>query len=260
MSNRFAGRSALVTGASRGIGASVARALAAEGADVAIVARSVDPIAKISGSLKETADEIRQMGRRCVVIGADLSDAEDRSRIVTEALGGLDNVDILVNNAAAAIYGPPEHYSLKRRRLSMEVNYHAPADLMQEVIPLMTAGGEGWIVNLTSAAARPAVGPPFVVGVEIGLYGATKAALNRLTNAMGASLYGTGIRVNAVMPRAAVLSEGADALVGDTLRPDQVEPMEKMVEAVMALCDCEADRTGQVYVSLDLIHELTAMQ
>ena len=91
--------------------------------------------------------------------------------------------------------------------------------------------------------------------VEIGLYGATKAALNRLTNAMGVSLYGSGIRVNAVMPRAAVLSEGADVLVGGLLRPDQMEPMETMVESVLALCDCDPDCTGRVFVSVDLLAE-----
>jgi citronellol/citronellal dehydrogenase len=137
----------------------------------------------------------------------------------------------------------------------MEVNYQAPADLMQALVPHLVEAGEGWMVNLTSSAARPTAGPPFAVSVEIGLYGATKAALNRLTNAMGASLYGTGVRVNAVMPRAAVLSEGADALVGDLLRPDQMESMEAMVEAVLRLCECPPERTGQVFVSLDLVAE-----
>jgi NAD(P)-dependent dehydrogenase (short-subunit alcohol dehydrogenase family) len=256
---RFSGRSALVTGASRGIGAAVAVQFAADGADVAIVARTVEPHQKIAGSLNETADRVRRHGVRCVLIDADLSDADERARVVPEALQGLGHVDILVNNAAAAIYQPPPAYSLKHRRLSMEVNYQAPADLMQALIPHLAEAGQGWIVNLTSGAVRPAVGPPFDVAVEIGLYGATKAALNRLTNAMGASLYGTGIRVNAVMPRAAVLSEGAHALVGDVLRPDQVEPMETIVGAILALSECGPDRTAGVYVSLDLLAELGSL-
>lgn len=254
---RFAGRCAIVTGASRGIGRAVAIQLASEGADVAVVARSVERGSKISGSLNETAEQIRGLGSRCVVIGADLSDGDDRSRVVPEAIEGLGHVDILVNNAAAAIYQPPATYSLRHRRLSMEVNYQAPADLMQALVPHLAQAGEGWMVNLTSSAAYPVVGPPFEVNVEIGLYGATKAALNRLTNAMGVSLYGSGIRVNAVMPRAAVLSEGADVLVGELLRPDQLEPMETMVESVMVLCACEPDRTGRVHVSLDLLAELS---
>lgn len=253
---RFVGRCAIVTGASRGIGRAVAIQLASEGARLAVVARSVEPGKKISGSLNETADQIRGLGSDCVVIGADLSDSDDRARIVPEAIDALGHVDILVNNAAAAIYQPPATYSLKHRRLSMEVNYQAPADLMQALVPHLVEAGEGWIVNITSSAANLAVGPPFEVKVEIGLYGATKAALNRLTNAMGVSLYGSGIRVNAVMPRAAVLSDGADVLVGGILRPDQVEPMETMVESVIALCACEPDCTGRVYVSLDLLAKL----
>src|SRR5438445_607139 len=73
---------------------------------------------------------------------------------------------------------------------------------------------------------------------------------------LAAELWGTGIRVNTIEPRAAVLSEGADALVGDRLRPDMIEPMETMVEAVLALCDCPVERTGGIHVSLDLIAEL----
>jgi citronellol/citronellal dehydrogenase len=79
--------------------------------------------------------------------------------------------------------------------------------------------------------------------------------LNRITNGLAAELYGTGIRVNGIEPRAAVLSEGADALVGDALRPDQIESLEEMVEAVLALCDCGEDVTAQSAVSLDLIAE-----
>ena len=85
------------------------------------------------------------------------------------------------------------------------------------------------------------------------MYGASKAALNRITNGLGAELHGTGIRVNSVEPRAAVLTEGAEALVGTTLRPDQIESLEEMVEAVVALCDCDAEVTGRILVSLDLI-------
>jgi citronellol/citronellal dehydrogenase len=175
---RFAGRCAIVTGASRGIGRAVAIQLASEGADVAIVARSVEPGNKISGSLNETAERIRALGSKCIVIGTDLSDGNDRARIVPEAIEGLRHVDILVNNAAAAIYQPPATYGLQHRRLSMEVNFQAPADLMQALVPHLAEAGEGWIVNLTSCAANPVVGPPFEVKVEIGLCGATKAALH----------------------------------------------------------------------------------
>jgi citronellol/citronellal dehydrogenase len=257
---RLAGRRALVTGASRGIGAAVARRLAAEGADVALVARTLDAHPTLPGSLRETARAVEAHGRRVSVVVADLSDPEDRDRVVPEAVAGLGGpLDVLVNNAAAAIYQPLADFPLRRRRLTFEVNVHAPLDLAQAAVPAMVEGGEGWVVNLTSAAARHTPGPPFPpdgLRSTIGIYGASKAALDRMTNALAVELEGTGVRVNAIEPRVAVLSEGAAVLVGHLLDEGAVESMEEMVEAVVALCDCDADLTGGVHVSLELIERL----
>ena len=251
MSRRFEGRRALVTGASRGIGAAVAERLAAEGADVALTARTLDTGSRLPGSLQETQARLTRYGGTVAVVVADLTDETARQRIVPEAveqLGG--SIDILVNNAAAAIYQPLAEFALRRRRLVFDVNVHAPLDLAQAVIPAMRAAGQGWIVNLSSATARPRQGPPHMT-----IYGASKAALNRITDGLAAELRGTGIRVNSIEPRAAVRTEGADLLVGDLLRrqPDLLESMEEMVEGVVALCDCSDDVTGRMTVSLDLI-------
>jgi citronellol/citronellal dehydrogenase len=259
MSQRFIGRRALVTGASRGIGAAVAERLAAEGADVVITARTVEQSDGVAGSLRETADRLARYGTRVEVVAADLSDAASRADVVpaaVELLGGP--VDILVNNAAAAIYQPLASYPLRRRLLTFEVNVHAPLDLVQAVLPAMREAGRGWIVNVSSGSARLNAGPPFSLGrpgSSMGVYAASKAALNRMTNLMAIELYGSGIRVNTVEPRAAVLSEGASALVGEVLGPEDIEAMEETVEAATALCDCAEDVTGRIAVSLDLIRE-----
>jgi NAD(P)-dependent dehydrogenase (short-subunit alcohol dehydrogenase family) len=252
VTHRFAGRRALVTGASRGIGAAVAARLAAEGADVAIVARTREHHEHLDGSLVETAARIEGHGRRAAVVVADMTDADDRARVVAEAedvLGG--SIDVLVNNAAAAMYAPVATMPLKRRRILFEVNALAPLDLAQAVVPEMVERGAGWIVNLTSATARPGG-----ANSTMALYGASKAALNRLTVGLAQELAGTGVRVNAIEPRAAVLTEGAAALVGDTLTDDLIESLEAMTEAVVALCDCPRELTGRICVSLDLIDEL----
>jgi NAD(P)-dependent dehydrogenase (short-subunit alcohol dehydrogenase family) len=251
VSGRFDGRRALVTGASRGIGAAVAVRLAAEGATVAVVARTEVEHDHLAGSLAETVRRIEADGGTAVPVVADLNDPSDRERIVPEAAAALGGpIDVLVNNAAAAMYGPVAAMPLKRRRILFEVNALAPLDLAQAAIPGMVEQGAGWIVNLTSAAARPGANPTMT------LYGASKAALNRITSGLAAELEGTGVRVNAVEPRAAVLTEGAVELVGDILTDDQIESLEAMTEAVVALCDCPADLTGRVCVSLDLIAEL----
>jgi NAD(P)-dependent dehydrogenase (short-subunit alcohol dehydrogenase family) len=258
--NRFAGRNVVVTGASRGIGAALAERFAAEGANVVIVARTVDQHDHLTGSLNETLERGRRHGALVEAVAADLADPVSRAGIVPRALQLLDGrIDILVNNAAAAIYMKSTQYPYKRQRIMFEVNVHAPIELAQAVVPGMVERGEGWIVNVSSASAKHAVGPPFRtegVATSIGLYGATKAALNRITNAFAVELYGTGVRVNTVEPRSAVMSEGAEALVGDIVKEDQIESMEAMVEATIALCDCPPEHTGRVEVSLDVLDRL----
>jgi citronellol/citronellal dehydrogenase len=252
VSDRFAGRRALVTGASRGIGAAVAVRLAAEGADLAIVARTRDAHDHLAGSLAETAARIEAHDRRAVLVVADMADPDDRAGVIGRAAAELGGpIDVLVNNAAAAMYAPVATMPLKRRRILFEVNALAPLDLAQAVVPGMVERGEGWIVNLTSATARHGGG-----NSTMALYGASKAALNRLTLGLAQELDGTGVRVNAIEPRAAVLTEGATALVGESLTNDLIESLEAMTEAVVALCDGPPALTGRICVSLDLIDEL----
>jgi NAD(P)-dependent dehydrogenase (short-subunit alcohol dehydrogenase family) len=257
---RFENRNVIVTGASRGIGAAIAERLCAEGANVAIVARTVDKHDHLAGSLNETVERCARFGTRVEPVAADLADADSRATVVPRVLELFDGrLDVLVNNAAAAIYQSLLTYPLKRRRIMFEVNVHAPLDLAQAAIPGMAERGEGWILNVSSASAKHAAGPPFRTAgraQEIGLYGSTKAALNRETNALAVECYPLGIRVNTIEPRAAVMSEGAEALVGGLVTDDQIESMEAMVEAAVALCDCPLDTTGRICSSLDLLDEL----
>ena len=257
---RLTGRRALITGASRGIGAALALRLAAEGADVALVARTEAHHDHLAGSLQETRDRVAEFGGKVVLVAADLANEEGRAQIVLNAVAGLGGpIDILINNAAAAIYNTPSTFTPKRRRMTYEVNVFAPHDLALAVLPTMIERGEGWIINVSSGSARPAAGPPYAqdgLGSKIGMYGSSKAALNRLTQGLAQDVYGSGVRVNTIEPRAAVMSEGATALIGNIVKTSQIESMEEMVEATLALCACPADFTGRLCVSLDLISEL----
>src|SRR2546429_3126701 len=114
MSGRFEGRRAVVTGSSRGIGAGIAERLAAEGADVVITARTLEKHDHLAGSLQETAKRLEEYGGKVGIVVADLSDEQDRARIIPEAVDALGGpVEILVNNAAAAIYAPLVGFPLK---------------------------------------------------------------------------------------------------------------------------------------------------
>lgn len=257
----FDGRRVIVTGASRGIGAAIAERFAAEGAAVAITARTAEHHDHLEGSLAETVARCAAHGGLVVPIVADLADADDRVRIVPEAVAALGGpIDVLVNNAAAGIHQPAATMSLKHRRIMFEVNFHAPFDLAQLVIPSMVERGEGWIINVSSNSARLTEGPPpfpwSPMGTTNCAYGASKAALDRYTNVLGVELHGTGVRVNALLPVKPVASAGAMAHLGDKLDADRFNPVEVMAQATVELARCAPDLTARICIDGPLLDEL----
>jgi NAD(P)-dependent dehydrogenase (short-subunit alcohol dehydrogenase family) len=239
MGDALAGRVAIVTGASRGIGAAIARRLGAEGAAVAIVARSLEPGSggHLAGSLAETAAAVEAAGGRAVPIVADLSDpACDRAAIAARAEAELGPVDILVNNAAACFYLSIDDTSERRLRVAYEVNVMTPYLLTKAVVPAMRERGAGWIVNITSAIVDTdhLESPQQATSST---YAPTKAALDRLTISLATELRPFGIAVNALAPLRAVATEGATALLD--LPPEYCEPVELMADATFALCTCD---------------------
>jgi NAD(P)-dependent dehydrogenase (short-subunit alcohol dehydrogenase family) len=247
------GRVALVTGASQGgTGTAVAVRLAAEGADVAITARSID-------GLGETAKRIDALGRRALVLPCDLADPNGgRDSLVARTEAELGPLAILVNNAAAGGYKPFEEWSESSIDVMLQVNLHAPWRLMRDAVTGMRQRGEGWIVNLTTFAAELPPGPPFPTNrpAKAGAgYGSTKAALNRLTVEVASECEGQGIAVNALSPQAAIATP--QLVAGGWIADDFFEPLDTMAEAALALCTANpAVLTGRIAYSLQLLVEL----
>ena len=254
------GRVALVTGASRGIGNAIARRFAAAGATVAVTARTIEPgDSRFEGSITETVDEISRAGGTAVAVAADLSRQEDRRRLVEEVTAALGPVDILVNNAAVTFFEPVAAFSERHYDLMFEVQVKAAFELAQLTLPAMLERGSGWILNISSGAARHPVGPPFREGAGRGtVYGMCKAALERFTTGLAAETSAGGVAVNVLSPAGIVATPG---VVHHKLIPpgaeDQAEPVEVIAEAAHALCTGSPTAlTGRIAYSAPLLEEL----
>lgn len=251
------GRVALVTGSSRGLGKAIALRLAAEGATVALTARTLEPDAKYEGSLSQTRDEITAAGGRAVAVQADLSSGADRERLLAEVVAAVGPPDILVNNAAVTFLRPLDGFPEKRVKLMLEMHVVAPLHLSQLVIPAMRERGRGWILNLTSVGGDLPAGPPFDdfdASAGFGVYGTAKAALNRLTKSLAAELYADGIAVNAAAPSNPVATPGAGTL--DLAKVD-TEDISLIVETAIALCTGDpATLTGRIAHTSEFLREI----
>ncbi|MCE9514927.1 MAG: SDR family oxidoreductase [Mycobacterium sp.] len=227
MSVRLTGRTAIVTGASRGLGRATALALAAEGAAVAVVARTETQWdERLPGTIGETVAAIEAAGGRAVAIRADLLEPGDIPRLVNQARAALGPITVLVNNAAFTAPGRPPAAgagvtakaakaaeSTKRNsdwpgfvstplaayRRHFDIGPFAVYELMQLIAPDMFAAGLGSIINVTSVASRV----PALPG-----YGGSKAALEHLTMCAARDLAPHNIAVNALAPSRPIATPG----------------------------------------------------
>jgi citronellol/citronellal dehydrogenase len=251
------GRVALVTGTSRGLGKAIAQRLAAEGATVALTARTMEPDPKYQGSLRQTLEEIGAAGGSAVAFQADLSKPEDRERLFGEVIERVGPPDILVNNAAVTFLRPLDGFPDRRARLMMEMHVLAPLHLTQLAIPAMRERGRGWVLNVTSVGGDLPGGPPFSEfdrTAGFGVYGTVKAALNRLTKSLAAELYDDGIAVNAAAPTNPVATPGAGTL--DLAKVD-AEDIGLITQTAFMLCTGDPTvLTGRVAHTQQFLREV----
>ncbi|MFI5029618.1 MAG: SDR family NAD(P)-dependent oxidoreductase [Reyranellales bacterium] len=258
---RMTGRTAIVTGASRGIGRTIAELLAAEGARVVCVARTLrEGDHRLEGSLDSTVAAIRAGGGEAVAAAADISSEAECLKLVEAARAAYGPVDTLVNNAALNYYIPTAEYPTGRWIKAFAVNVHAPFILSKAVLPDMIAAGRGAIVNISSGSAiGPGRGPYKDQTARGGvMYGATKAALERFTQGLAqeVSQHG-GIGVSCVSPSRTVPTPGTvyHKLMA-SLDDPRGEPPSMMARAVLLLASEPAEKVnGRVTYSQQILKE-----
>ncbi|SFE40822.1 Short-chain dehydrogenase [Actinacidiphila alni] len=194
----LAGRSALVTGSTSGIGRETAKQLAKAGAEVIVAGRNAERGA-------ETVAAIEADGGKARFVAVDMTDLDSVRRLAEEAA----DVDILVNNAGIFDFAPTGEQGAASYEEMFRVNVRAPYFLTAAIAPRMAARGDGSIINISTMAATIALPGSSV-------YSATKAALNSLTRTWAAEFGPAGVRVNTVAP-GPTLTEGAPLEMAETL-------------------------------------------
>jgi 7-alpha-hydroxysteroid dehydrogenase len=277
----MAGRVAIVTGASRGLGRAIALTLAAEGAAVAIAARTENEYdVRMPGTVYQTADEIRSAGGTALAVQCDVAVEDDLVRLVSVVERELGAVDLLVNNAALTIPGRPPQtgdtegesnsptrvskqrdidfmdFPVKGFRRHFDVTLFGPYRLMQLVLSGMIERKFGSIINIGAEAAHHPTEGPYQDSrlLTSFAYGGSKAAMEHLTRSVARSVSSSGVTVNVLIPSLAILTPGVIA-GGKRHLDNGTESESDFAQAVVLLAlETTESTTGQIRYSQDVLH------
>src|SRR3954469_18658191 len=238
---------AFVAGARRGIGATVAEALAREGAAVAVAARS-EHEGGMPGTIHAVADRITAAGGWALPVSCDVTSEGSVEAAVARTVSEFGGIDILVANAGVLWLGPVESTPLKRWQLCLDVNLTGVFLVTKAVIPHVRARGGGSLIAITTTGVA-------MVDQGANAYWVSKAAAERLYLGLAADLKPDNVAVNCLSPSRVVLTEGWQAGGGGMeIPPEMVEPPEAMANAAVLLAQQDASGiTGTIQRSEGLV-------
>jgi NAD(P)-dependent dehydrogenase (short-subunit alcohol dehydrogenase family) len=244
------GKVAFVAGASRGIGATVAAALAAAGASVAVAARS-ETEGRLPGTIGAVAQRIADSGGQALPVPCDVTSEESVNDAVAATVAEFGGIDILVANAGVLWLGPIETTPLRRWQRCLDVNTTGVFLVTKAVIPHVRARGGGSLIAVTTTGVT-------MTDHGANAYWVSKAAAERLYLGLAGDLRPDNIAVNCLSPSRVVLTEGWQAGgAGTQIPPEMVEPPEAMADAAVFLAQQDAGGiTGTIQRSEELLRQL----
>jgi NAD(P)-dependent dehydrogenase (short-subunit alcohol dehydrogenase family) len=236
------GRTALVTGGTRGIGLALAEAYVCAGANVVVASRKAD-------ACKEAARHLTDMGGNAISVATHIGDLDSLAALVQSTVEEFGGVDIVVNNAANALMQPLGAMTPEAWEKSFAVNLRGPVFLVQAALPYLEKSGKGAVLNVVSAGA-------FIFSPMVSMYSAGKAALVSFTRSMAAEYASRGIRVNALAPGSVDTdmvrnnpAEFIDVMAQSALQQRIGKPDEMVGAALLLTSDAGSFITGQTIIA-----------
>ena len=244
---RLAGQVAIVTGSSRGVGRAVALALAREGCDVVVAAKTDTPHPRLPGTIHQTADEVRALGRRALAVPCNVREFAEVERMRDAALSAFGRIDILVNNAGAIHWSPVADWPAGKFDLVMGVNVRGAFLCSRAVIPAMRERKHGHIVVMS-----PPVNVKKLAGK--GPYMVSKMGMTMLAHAIAEEEREHGIAANALWPVTLIEREATRHFALG--KPEDWRTAEILADATLEIvCAPPAELTGRALYDEDILRE-----
>ncbi len=245
---RLQGQVAIVTGSSRGVGRAVALALAREGCDIVVAAKTDEPHGRLPGTIHDTAEEVRKLGRRALAVRCNVREFDDVERMRNSTLEEFGRIDILVNNAGAIHVAPLAEWPAGKFDLVMDVNVRGAFLCSRAVIPNMRERKRGRIVMMSPpvSVAKVAGKAPYLV---------SKMGMTMLAHAIAEEERESGIAAAALWPVTMIESEATRFFqLGSR---EQWRTPDILADATVAICCAEAAQvSGRAFYDEDVLREL----